>query len=281
MHVVIFGSSGQDGTILTKLFKSKGHTVFGVSRTGNEGFDVQDKISMKATMIREKPDLVVYLAARASIDDVYTLDNYNAMIVGLKNLLEIARETDPFHLVNFGSVYQFEFSKEPLRPESTRSYDNHYSAFRNLQESMILESSRWLKSASHLHMCHHESCNTNATNFSTKLFKYMGSILRGNAEGKLHVANPAVVREWADAEMAMKPVIEYCEDLKLKVSNVQMFNLKMGASVEGFINGFCEYNGIDRDKYFAFSSGHKKSFITDNENFEYSRQTQLWVRSFE
>jgi GDP-D-mannose dehydratase len=282
MRFIIIGSGGQDGRILTKQLTEKGHYVQGISRqvSNNEGTNIADKTKLKEKILTFKPDIIINLAAKASTDDKYIPQNYDAMIKGLQNLREISHLNHKFHLINFGSIYQFDASKDPIDLiQSKRNYNNHYSIFRNIQEYYLKDNQHDFLSVQHFYMCHHESRHTQANNFTIKLIHHLQSILKGSTSEKLLINSPSSIREWSDATIIMEKMISKLENDLTPGFSAKIFNNREGASTYNFIKSFCDYNHLQVDNFFEFKRDFKL-FQTDNEDFEYSEIKQNWIKSF-
>ena len=130
MKILVTGTAGFIGFHLTKRLLSEGHQVFGLDNL-NSYYDVtlkqsrlnelpQDKLNFKKLELADKsnlekyyaevnPDYVVHLAAQAGVR--YSLSNpqtyIDSNITGFLNILEIARNNSPKHLIyaSSSSVY--------------------------------------------------------------------------------------------------------------------------------------------------------------------------------
>lgn len=282
MRFILIGAGGQDGKFLFKKLSKRGHDVLGLSRgsVDTKSVNIADRFNLQKEIFNFRPDIVINLAAIASTDDKYLSQNYDAMINGSHNLSEISKSSHRFHLINFGSIYQFENSTGPINCEtSKRNYNNHYSIFRNAQENILKICSDNFYSVKHYYLCHHESKFSKANNFTTKLMFYLQGILKGTVTEKLEIKKPSTVREWSDAEVITEKLVNTFENKLSSGFSVEIFNNKEGASTYNFIKNFCNYNDVNMDNFFEFGEDQKE-YQTDNENFTYSEKTQKWIRSF-
>ena len=110
MKALVFGCTGQDGSLLSSSLLAQGYEVLGVSRSSNPNLEVHRRISILGKMeirtadlcdFREilelitgfEPDEIYNLAAQSSVglSFVQPLDTFNSIINGTINLLELAK----------------------------------------------------------------------------------------------------------------------------------------------------------------------------------------------
>ena len=278
--IIIIGGGGQDGRILKNILKEKGKIVISIGRNSDYDdliLDINEVDKLISSIIKIKPDTIYYLAAKTSTNDAYLLDNYIAIIKGIETINTYSKNYKKINLIIFGSIYQFQ-SKSLIKTSSPRNFNNHYSAFRNLQEFIVNENLKHFKKVHFYYLCHHESNITSANNFTIDLIKHLNNILAGNVKSKMDIQSPLALREWSCAKKLMEEIITKYHEKNRNFFGI--INLKQGATVKKFIESFCNYNHINKNDYFNFSDNLNSSFYTDNNEFEFSHDTQNWIISF-
>lgn len=100
IRIIVTGGSGFIGTNLVGLFIENGYEVLNVDivkpKVGNHikfwvNIDITDINRISKCFLDFNPDYIVHLAARTDLDGA-TLDDYNANIVGVQNLMKVANE---------------------------------------------------------------------------------------------------------------------------------------------------------------------------------------------
>jgi len=166
MKILITGSSGYVGYVLSKFFSEKGISVVGLDVVsnpvwkGNDHFvfqncDVRDKKRMEEIFSREKPTRVIHLAyLMEPIHD--QKKNYGIDVIGSQNVLEIAnvtRSVKQFVLFSSASAYGARSDnklwiaeEQSLRPRDYRygihkkiveEHYNHYAKRKNLKTVIL------------------------------------------------------------------------------------------------------------------------------------------------
>jgi len=135
--VLITGGSGFIGTNLIEKFIIDGFEVLNIDikRPKNlkylkswENIDINDLVNFQKIVFSFNPDYIVHLAARTDLDGI-SLDEYNANILGVKNLMKIANELPSLKkivitssmLVCHGGYYpkdQFDYAPTTIYGES-------------------------------------------------------------------------------------------------------------------------------------------------------------------
>jgi GDPmannose 4,6-dehydratase len=137
-RIVVIGSGGQDGRILTERLLGEGHQVLGVERTritgqGIEGqglpaaLDVTDAVRVREFVGTARPDELYYLAAHHHAseeldDDIPALLGLSQTthVTGLLNMLEAVRRTSPRCRTFYAaSSHVFGIPPTPMQDEST------------------------------------------------------------------------------------------------------------------------------------------------------------------
>jgi len=127
-RIVVIGSGGQDGRILTERLLGEGHQVLGVERARLTGrgeltedlpaaLDITDAASVRSVIDTVRPDELYYLAAHHHSSEELDEDIH---VTGLVNALEAVRRISP-HCRTFyaGSSHVFGIPPTPVQDEST------------------------------------------------------------------------------------------------------------------------------------------------------------------
>lgn len=135
--ILVTGGSGFIGTNLTEKFIQDGHKVLNLDikppqkeelLNSWEKTDILDLNLLRKLVLNFEPDYIVHLAARTDLDGK-TLEDYNANILGVENLLKIANELSNLKkiivtssmLVCYGGYYpkdQFDYTPTTIYGES-------------------------------------------------------------------------------------------------------------------------------------------------------------------
>ncbi|KOP39492.1 MULTISPECIES: NAD(P)-dependent oxidoreductase [unclassified Flavobacterium] len=135
--ILVTGGSGFIGTNLTEKFIQDGHKVLNLDikppqkeelLNSWEKADINDLNIFRNLVLNFEPDYIVHLAARTDLDGK-TLEDYNANILGVENLLKIANELSNLKkiivtssmLVCYGGYYpkdQFDYTPTTIYGES-------------------------------------------------------------------------------------------------------------------------------------------------------------------
>ena len=112
MKTLIFGVTGQDGALLSKLLIEKNYEVFGVSRNLKESnksnlkklaiskdchvleFDQKNFSEVKKHIMNVRPDEIYFLAGQSSVSESFLnpKETFDSINFGLLNILEAIRE---------------------------------------------------------------------------------------------------------------------------------------------------------------------------------------------
>lgn len=122
--ILIFGASGQDGQILTKMLCERGYEVFKSSKDSTDDFvcDITCRDSVDHIFDMVDPGIVFDLAAYTSVRGSFEHPGFtiNTNAVGLSNMLDVLRDYPYTKLVHASSSEIF----EPLTNEATRYTEN-------------------------------------------------------------------------------------------------------------------------------------------------------------
>lgn len=96
MKIVITGSEGFIGQHLVKALILLGHNIVGMDIRVNVNQDIRDLFFVQKTFKKEKPDIVIHLAARATVElgIADPIETYMTNIIGTANILEASRRNN-------------------------------------------------------------------------------------------------------------------------------------------------------------------------------------------
>ena len=230
MKALVFGCTGQDGSLLAQSLLSQGYEVLGVSRSSNPNLEVHRRISILGKMeirtadlcdFREilelitgfEPDEIYNLAAQSSVglSFVQPLDTFNSIINGTINLLEVARFAAYSGCIYFaGSSEIFGNTDAPAEPTSPRNPRSPYAIAKDASYNAVqlYRQAYGLRCVTGI-LFNHES-PYRSPNFVTR--KIVDGAVRCSREKeyRLQLGNLTVARDWGWAE-------EYIEAMHLIV----------------------------------------------------------------
>ena len=132
--VVIFGGGGQDGFYLNELLLSLDYQVIVFTHSNrNIGLplDVSDFNSVKAELIKYKPEIIFHLAAKSSTQHKYLFKNHRAIVEGALNILEVVDRLMPKSKVFIASsALIFQNKGTPIKECNELFADTAYSLAR-------------------------------------------------------------------------------------------------------------------------------------------------------
>jgi len=111
-RVLVTGSDGLIGRWVSAELLKCGYAVIGLdldNETASEGAytkyicDILDHDAMARIFQEERPDAVIHLAARTDLEETKNLAGYDANMSGVRNVCEVARQTDSVRRVIYTS----------------------------------------------------------------------------------------------------------------------------------------------------------------------------------
>lgn len=228
MKAVVFGCTGQDGSLLARSLLQKNYEVIGVSRSSNPNLSIHESINIKNSIeivtgdicdFREmleivtsyQPDEIYNLAAQSSVGLSFRqpVDTFNSIINGTINLLEVAR------FIDYGGRLYFAGSSEIFgntsTPANTRSIRQPLSPYAIAKDAsfntvQVYRQAYGLKCVTGI-LFNHESPYRSPTFVTRKIVD--GAIrCKLNSGYQLPLGNLQVARDWGWAE-------EYIEAMQL------------------------------------------------------------------
>ena len=236
MKVIIFGSSGQDGTYLSELLEKKGIKVLKVSRAGNEiNGSVADFNFVSSIVKFNRPDFIFHLAAVSTTRHSALFDNHEAISTGTLNILESVRLHNPTCKVFLsGSAMQFKNTGEPIDENIPFEASSPYSVSR----IQSVYAGRYYRSAFGLrvytgYFFNHDSPLRSVDHINQKIVSVVFRISQGSDE-KLELGNINVQKEFSFAG----DIVEAIWNL---VSQEEIFEAVIGSGKAYSIKDFTEY----------------------------------------
>lgn len=118
MKFIITGTSGYIGSELCRYLRNKSHSVFEINRISEKNsYDIYSINSLSNTIINEKPDIIIHLAALFlvdhGIDEIEKLIDANIKIGA--NLLEAMRIANCNKIITVGTSWEY-FNSNDFTP---------------------------------------------------------------------------------------------------------------------------------------------------------------------
>ena len=278
MKAIIFGITGQDGTLLANFLLKKGYDVIGTTRNLNNisnliKLNINDKIKLKKVNIlkhveineiieMECPDEIYNLSCQTSVGDSYfsPLETYQSIVCTTMYILESIRNNQPkIKFFNASSIECFGDNNNNIINENSRHNPvSPYGTAKSMSQGLINN----YRSIYGLHICsgilsNHESQLRSNKFVSQKIVDAANDISKGVIK-YIEVGDISIVRDWGWAE-------EYIEAIykSMKIDSPDDFIIATGKSIslEEFINyTFIKFN-LDYKKHIKIN----KSFIRPNE----------------
>lgn len=216
---MVWGSTGQDGGILTEFLLNKGYEVHGVIRRSssfNTGRidhllnnpnlhlhhgDITDSANVFDLTLSIKPDEIYNLAAQSHVRVSFELPvaTVNSITMGTLNVLEAARRLEDVRVYQasssemFGDVGGLQNELTPLKPRSpygcAKVYAHHQTV--NYREAYGLHASCGI-------LFNHESPKRGETFVTRKITRALGRIHYG-MQNELILGNIDAKRDWGFA----------------------------------------------------------------------------------
>jgi len=216
-RALIFGISGQDGSLLARLLLTKGYEVFGASRDAEtqpfanlQRLGILDKVkrvsvslldfrSVLQTITRVRPDEIYNLAGQSSVGLSFDqpVETFDSISVATLNLLEAIRFHDSaIRLYNacssecFGNTRQPADENTPMRPRSPYAVAKAaaYWQVANYREGYGLYCTSGI-------LFNHES-PLRPERFVVQKSALAARRIAGGSKEKLELGNLSVVRDW-------------------------------------------------------------------------------------
>lgn len=223
LTALIFGASGQDGTLLRNSLLKKGYYVIGTTRTINE---IHTKISsfsknfnfvqcnpesfldVESLINKHNPDKIFLLSAQSSV--AYSFEDptstNNSILLPIINILEVLKnKNDSIKFFHASSSEVFGNTSQPATSSTDFKPLSPYGAAKAHAADLI----RIYRDTYNLNVCNgflfnHES-NLRANNFVTKkIVNYVRNFSLNKNNEKLILGNLDISRDWGLA-------IEYVE----------------------------------------------------------------------
>lgn len=228
MKVVVFGCTGQDGSLLARSLLQKNHEVIGVSRSSNPNLSIHDAIGIKNNfeittgdicdfremlelIARHEPDEIYNLAAQSSVGLSFRqpVDTFNSIINGTINLLEVARFAGYRGRLYFaGSSEIFGNTVNPANTQTRRQPLSPYAIAKDASFNtvQVYRQAYGLNCVTGI-LFNHESPYRSRTFVTRKIVD--GAIrCKSDLSYRLSLGNLQVARDWGWAE-------EYIEAMQL------------------------------------------------------------------
>ena len=278
MKAIIFGITGQDGTLLANFLLKKGYDVIGTTRdlsnTSNLiALNIDDKIKLKKIdtlkyneineiIEIECPNEIYNLSGQTSVGNSYSspLETYQSIVCTTSYILESIRINQPkIKFFNASSIECFgDNNNKIINENSNHNPVSPYGTAKSMSQGLINDyrSIYGLNISSGI-LSNHESQLRSNKFVSQKIVDAANDISKGIVD-YLEVGDISIVRDWGWAE-------EYIEAIykSMKIDTLDDFILATGKSIslEEFINyTFIKFN-LDYKKHIKIN----KSFIRPNE----------------
>lgn len=110
MKTLVIGANGQLGCDVVKLYTEQGHVVYGLT---HQDLEITDLKSLRETVLRQKPSLVINTAAMHNVSDCETNPTkaFSVNAIGARNLAIVSNEFN-YTLVHISTDYVFDGNKQ-------------------------------------------------------------------------------------------------------------------------------------------------------------------------
>lgn len=220
MKALVFGCTGQDGSLLSRSLLKQGFEVLGVSRSSNPNLSIHSALGILADfevipgdlcdfrqmlelITRFQPDEIYNLAAQSSVGLSFRqpVDTFNSVINGTINLLEVARFAGfPGRIYFAGSSEIFGNISKPACAQSPRLPLSPYAIAKDasLNTVKVYRQAYGLNCVTGI-LFNHESPYRSATFVTRKIVDGAVACLRDRSL-KISLGNLQVARDWGWAE---------------------------------------------------------------------------------
>ena len=207
---LVFGASGQDGTLMCKLLKQEKYKVFAISRGSNfknhklvnikvntKKIDVYNQIKIHNLIKNTKCDEIYYFAGQSSYQDSFkesllTFKSHNLTLYYI--LSSVSKIKKKIKVFNACSGLIFDVKKKIINENSNLNPNSPYG-FSKLISYLLVKYFRennkiWCMSGI---MFNHESNLRNKNHVIPKIINY---IKKKNFKKKLFLGNINIIRDW-------------------------------------------------------------------------------------
>ena len=207
---LVFGASGQDGTLMCKLLKQEKYKVFAISRGSNfknhklvkikvntKKIDIYNQIKIHNLIKNTKCDEIYYFAGQSSYQDSFkeSLSTFKSHNLPLYYILSsVSKIKKKVKVFNACSGLIFDVKKKTINENSNLNPNSPYG-FSKLISYLLVKYFRennkiWCMSGI---MFNHESILRNENHVIPKILNY---IKKKNFKKKLFLGNINIIRDW-------------------------------------------------------------------------------------
>jgi GDPmannose 4,6-dehydratase len=198
--VLIFGSRGQTGHYLSRLWNDEGHEVVACSRSTDTPVDIGRFAEVESVVAQHRPDYVFHLAAHSTTRHEALFDNNNAISTGTLNVLEaVYRHVPQARTFITGTGLQFANRGKGISERDPFEASSIYAATRIAS----IYTARYYRDVLKLsvyvgYLFHHESPLRPSRHVSQKIVEGVVAISRGETT-ELALGDLSVKKEWCFA----------------------------------------------------------------------------------
>jgi GDPmannose 4,6-dehydratase len=198
--VLLFGSTGQTGHYLSRLWNEEGHEVVCRSRSTDFPVNIAKFAEVEAAVLQHRPDYIFHVAAQSTTRHEALFENNDAISTGTLNVLEAARRYTPNARVFItGSGVQFVNEGQAISERDPFVASSIYSAAR----IGSVYTARYFRDAFKMnvfvgYLFHHESPLRPPGHVSQKVVQGLVAISRGIST-HLELGDMSVRKEWSFA----------------------------------------------------------------------------------
>ena len=278
MKAIIFGITGQDGTLLANFLLKKGYDVVGTTRDLNNtvnlrSLSILDKIKLKKIDIlkyseinqliaTECPNEIYNLSGQTSVGNSYSspLETYQSIICTTLYILDSIRiNQSKIKFFNASSIECFgDNNNKIITEDSKHNPVSPYGVAKSITQGLVNN----YRTLYGLHICsgifsNHESQLRSNKFVSQKIVETAMDISKGIVD-YLEVGDISIVRDWGWAEEYVEAIYK---SMQIDTPDDFIFATGKSISLEEFINyTFIKFN-LDYKKHIKIN----KSFIRPNE----------------
>lgn len=244
VKAMIFGSNGQDGYYLSKLFERKHIEFIRISRKGNAVHgDVGDYGFVEKQIKEYQPSYIFHFAAASTTEHLALFENHQTICTGTLNILEAVKIHCPNAKVFIpGSAMQFKNNGLPIDEHASFEASSPYAVAR----IQSVYAARYYRETFGLqtyvgYFFHHDSPLRTEQHINQKIVKTVNRISAGSIE-KLEIGNIEAKKEFNFAG-------DIIEAVWLLVNQNIVFEAVIGSGIAYAIKEWVEYcfNKINKD----------------------------------